>query len=68
MAFDVPLAPPLLLPQADLVKLQEQLRSLEGHQARVGVVAASELESALASVRADPAGNRSSNPAAWPQH
>ena len=37
-------------PQADLVKLQEQLRALEGRQARVGAVAASELEAALASV------------------
>lgn len=36
--------------QADLVKLREQLRTLEGRQAHVGAVAASELESALAAV------------------
>lgn len=40
-----------VVPQADLVKLQDQLRALEGRQARVGAVAASELEAALASVR-----------------
>lgn len=36
--------------QVDLVRLQEQLRVAEGRQARVGAVAASELEAALASV------------------
>lgn len=41
----------LLYTQADLMKLQEQLRAAEGRQARVGAVATSELESALASVR-----------------
>jgi hypothetical protein len=33
------------------MKLREQLQTLEGRQAHVGAVAASELESALASVR-----------------
>lgn len=32
------------------MKLQEQLRTVEGRQARVGAVAASELEAALAAV------------------
>lgn len=40
----------MLCVQGDLVKLREQLRTLEGRQAHVGAVAASELESALAAV------------------